>query len=265
MIRMITREEAAAFPLSNDAEEITFRKMRQLLSASDALCLSDGADVLFVRAGQGFPAWIYTRKGISDERLNELAASLCVLREAKNLSGVIGRASLVRYLELALPFETRRRLPLTAYLCEKPNRFFADGERRNASELDPAVCGELLAQLAEQAREPIPEAARLAAGISFCENPYAYGWCINGTVVALTGVREHTNGLCYIGSVVTDERHRGKGCARALVSSVVQDAHVNGERTMLYADTSYAPSNALYRSIGFIEVGRLIGFDFIES
>lgn len=265
MIKTITREEAAAFPFSGDAEEITFRKMRQLLGASDALCLSDGQDLLFVRAGQGFPAWIYTRKGISDDTMQELAASLCVLKEAKNLSGVIGRASLVRYLELALPFQSRRHLPLTAYLCEKPNRFFAEGERVPAKDLDPAVCGALLAQLGEQAREPIPEAARLAAGMSFCENPYAYGWCINGTIVALTGVREHTNGLCYIGSVVTDERHRGHGYARALVSSVVQDAFENGERTMLYADTSYPASNALYRSIGFAEVGRLIGFDFIEA
>ena len=260
---MITREQAAAFPFSNDAEEITFYKMRQLLSASDALCLSDGEDVLFVRAGQGFPAWIYTRKGISDERLNELAASLCVLREAKNLAGVIGRASLVRYLELALPFETRRRIPLTAYLCEKPNRFFADGERRNASELDPAVCGELLAQLGEQAREPIPEAARLAAGISFCENPLSYGWCINGTMTALVRVSQPKEGLSYIHNVVTDEPYRGHGYGKALVSSVCADAYERGERIMLYADTSYAPSNALYRSIGFTEAGRLIGFDFV--
>ena len=81
MIRKITREEAAAFPFSNDAEAITFHKMRQLLTASDALCLSDGKDLLFVRAGQGFPAWIYTRRGVSDELLNELA-------ENRKLDGV---------------------------------------------------------------------------------------------------------------------------------------------------------------------------------
>ena len=164
MIRTITAEEAAAFAFSGDAEEITFYKMRQLLRKKDALLLSDGRDVLFVRAGQGFPAWIYTRKGVSDDTLTELAASLCVLKEANNLAGVIGRASLVRYLELALPFSSRRRLPLTAYLCEKPNRFTAAGERVPARELDPSVCGAILAQLGEQAREPIPESERLAAG-----------------------------------------------------------------------------------------------------
>ncbi len=262
MIRMIKREEAKAFPLSNDAEEITFRKMRQLLNVPDALCLSDGKDLLFVRAGQGFPAWIYTRRGISDEGLAELAASLCVLKETKNLTGVIGRSSLVRYLELALPYETRRRLPLTAYLCERPNRFAAAGERVPAKELDPALCGEILAQLGEQAREPIPEAARLAAGTDFCESD-AFGWCINGTIVALVRFLEHTDGLAYISSVVTDERHRGHGYAKALVSSVLLDAHAQGERIMLYADTSYAPSNALYRALGFTEAGRLIGIDFM--
>lgn len=263
MIRMITREEAEAFPFSNDAEAITFHKMRQLLTASDALCLSDGKDLLFVRAGQGFPAWIYTRRGVSDELLNELAASLCVLRETKNLAGVIGRASLVRYLELAMPYETRRRLPLTAYLCERSNRFAAAGERVPAGALDPALCGEILAQLGEQAREPIPEAARLAAGTDFCGCPDAFGWCVNGTTVALVRFHERRDGLAYIGSVVTDERHRGKGYAKALVSSVCADALARGERIMLYADTSYPASNALYRAVGFTEAGRLIGFDFL--
>ena len=71
------------------------------------------------------------------------------------------------------------------------------------------------------------------------------------------------NGLAYIGNVVTDKAHRGHGYAKALVSSVVRDAHESGERTMLYADTSYPASNALYRAVGFSEAGRLIGFDFL--
>lgn len=263
MIRKISREEAAAFPFSNDAEAITFRKLHQLTAVPEALCLSDGKDVLYVRSGPGWPSWIYTRRGVSDETLSELAASLCVLKEAKNLDGVIGRASLVRYLELALPYPTKRRLPLTAYLCEHANRFEAEGERVPAGALDPAVCGELLAQLGEQAREPIPEAARLAVGTDFCESGDAYGWCVNGTTVALVRFREHANGLAYIGNVVTDAAHRGKGYAKALVGSVCADACERGERIMLYADTSYPPSNALYRAVGFTEAGRLIGFDFI--
>ena len=54
MIRSIPKEQAEAFPFSNDAEAITFHKMRQLMRAPDALCLSDGQDVLFVRAGLGW-------------------------------------------------------------------------------------------------------------------------------------------------------------------------------------------------------------------
>ncbi len=263
MIRRISAEEAKAFPFSNDAEEITFKKLRQLLDAPEVLCLSDGKDLLLARTGPDWPAWIYTRKGISDETLSELAASLCVLKEAKNLAGVIGRSSLVRYLELALPFPMQRRLPLTAYLCEKPNSFTAAGERVPASKLDPAVCGEILAQLGEQAREPIPESERLAAGQRFCESPLAYGWCINGIIVALIRMTEQEDRLAYINNVVTEANHRGHGYGKALVSSVCADAHKRGERIMLYADTSYPASNALYRAVGFVEAGRLIGFDFV--
>ena len=263
MIRMIKKEEALAFPFSNDAEAITFRKMHKLIAAEGSLCLSDGTDVLYVRTGPGRPAWIYTRRGIPDETLSELAASLCVLKETKNLDGVIGRASLIRYLELAVPYPTQRRLPLTAYVIGEPNRFFAEGERVKASDLDPAVCGALMAQLGEQAREPIPEEERLSVGLQFCENPDAYGWCINGTTVAISRITEREDGIAYISSVVTDQAHRGHGYAKALVSEMCADEHARGCRTMLYADTSYAPSNALYRAIGFTETGRLVGFDFV--
>ena len=263
MIHMISKEQAKAFVFSSDAERITFYKMCQLMDRPDALLLSDGRDVLFVRAGLAFPAWIYTRKGVSDETLSELAASLCVLKEAHNLAGVIGRGSLVRYLELALPFPKARRLPLTAYLCETPNRFTAAGACVPGRELDPAVCGDILAQLGEQAREPIPKEERLAAGLDFCSAPLSYGWCIDGTVAALVRVSQPEEGLSYIHSVVTDEASRGHGYAKALVSAVCADAAARNERIMLYADTGYAPSNALYRAVGFTEAGRLIGFDFV--
>lgn len=263
MIRSISRDEAKAFSFASEADALTFQKAQRLLAASDALLLSDGRDVLFVRAGLGFPAWIYTTRTISDDTLRELAASLCVLREANNLAGVLGCGRLVRYLELALPFPSKRRLPLTAYLCEQPNTFTAEGERVPAKDLDPAVCGRLLAQLGEQAREPIPEAAILAAGISFCENPDAHGWCVNGTVTAIAAISDHDGGVSHIGQVVTDEPHRGHGYARALVSAVCADEWKNGRKTHLYADTDYPPSNALYRAVGFREIGRLKGIDFV--
>lgn len=264
MIRMIRAEEARAFPFSNDAEAITFRKMHQLLGAPDVLCLSDGKDLLFVRTGPDWPAWIYTRRGISDETLSELAASLCVLKEAKNLSGVIGRTSLIRYLELALPFPTRRRIPLTAYVIGKTQRFSAEGERVPSKALDPFECGRIKAQLAELAREPFADAeAQLAAGQRFCESPDAYGWCVNGTTVALARISERADGVAYISTVVTDEPYRGHGYAKALVSSICADEYEAGRRTMLYADTGYPASNALYRAVGFTEAGRLIGFDFV--
>lgn len=265
MIRSIKTEEAGTFPFRNEYEALTFQKRIKLLRAPEALCLSDGRDVLFVRAGLGFPAWIYTSRDITDETMRELAASLCVLREAKNLTGVIGYGRLVRYLELALPFPTKRRISMTAYLCGAPNAFTAEGERKKAKDLDPAVCGALLAKLGEQAREPIPESARLAAGMSFCENADAYGWCVNGTTVAIAGVSDRDGGVAHIGSVVTDEAQRGHGYAKALVASICADEWANGYRTHLYADTDYPASNALYRAIGFIEIGRLKGIDFAEQ
>lgn len=262
MIRSISKAEAQAFPFANEADALTFQKAQRLLTAPDALILSDGRDLLFVRAGLAFPAWIYTKRGISDETLEELSASLCVLKEAKNLAGVIGYARLVRYLELCLPFPTKRRLPLTSYLCTAPNRFTAEGARVPAKELDPAVCGRLLVQLGKQAREPIPEEERLAAGERFCANSEAFGWCINGIIVAIAAISDHDGGVAHIGSVVTDEAHRGHGYAKALVSEICEDVCITGNRTHLYADTGYPSSNALYRAVGFRETGRLIGIDF---
>jgi predicted GNAT family acetyltransferase len=80
----------------------------------------------------------------------------------------------------------------------------------------------------------------------------------------LSRIAERTDGLCYIGSVVTDEAQRGHGYAKALVASICADEWANGYRTHLYADTDYPASNALYRAIGFSEIGRLKGIDFAD-
>jgi regulator of RNase E activity RraA len=70
--------------------------------------------------------------------------------------------------------------------------------------------------------------------------------------------------FCALLSDVMDNLGYAKQALPPRIRPLDEDLVMVGRaRTMLYADTSYAPSNALYRAVGFTEAGRLIGFDFV--
>jgi ribosomal-protein-alanine N-acetyltransferase len=58
-------------------------------------------------------------------------------------------------------------------------------------------------------------------------------------------------------TIGVDPAKRRRGCAGALLSSVIEAARLGGARRLfLEVDTSNAPAEALYRRFGFAEVGR---------
>lgn len=66
-------------------------------------------------------------------------------------------------------------------------------------------------------------------------------------------------------SVYVDEKHRGKGIAKALLAPVIEDAKQQGKHTIVAGiDASNESSIALHRRFGFEEVARFreVGFKF---
>jgi GNAT superfamily N-acetyltransferase len=73
----------------------------------------------------------------------------------------------------------------------------------------------------------------------------------SGQLVAMAGERMHPPGFREISAVCTDEQHRGKGFASALVRALVGRIVDRGEVPILHVVTTNAAAIRVYEALGF--------------
>jgi ribosomal protein S18 acetylase RimI-like enzyme len=79
---------------------------------------------------------------------------------------------------------------------------------------------------------------------------------VDGEPASICDLYVH-DGLAQIEDVATMKAYRGRGLARATVSFALAEAERHGVRTaFLFTHTSNEPAQALYRTLGFVEVDR---------
>lgn len=77
-------------------------------------------------------------------------------------------------------------------------------------------------------------------------------WQVDGEPVALAGHSVVVDGMARIGPVYTPEPLRGRGYGSAVMAAAVRAARTAGaDEVVLFTDADYAPSNAVYRRLGF--------------
>ncbi len=78
---------------------------------------------------------------------------------------------------------------------------------------------------------------------------------LNGEVIAACALLPFAQGIFEFTKLGVDEKARGAGVARALLSHCQTRAKEKGAHTLkIFTSTRLGPANALYRSAGFIEI-----------
>jgi predicted GNAT family acetyltransferase len=78
-----------------------------------------------------------------------------------------------------------------------------------------------------------------------------FGIRCDGQLVAMAGERFHLTGYREVSAVCTHPDHRGKGYARQLVGSLVNDNFAEGIIPFLHAASTNAPAIHLYEALNF--------------
>ena len=100
---------------------------------------------------------------------------------------------------------------------------------------------------------PDPEFIRARAG----RGAVLVLWEVAGEPVALAGHTAVVGGMARIGPVYTPEEQRGRRYGSAVTAAAVRSAVAAGATELvLFTDLDYPTSNAVYRRLGFVEVGR---------
>ena len=77
------------------------------------------------------------------------------------------------------------------------------------------------------------------------------------SVAVAMGMLSDSEDISRLNLIYTPVEERRKGYGSALVSSLTEIAHQQGKTAMLYTSTDNTAANQLYKSLGFIEAGRL--------
>lgn len=91
-----------------------------------------------------------------------------------------------------------------------------------------------------------------------------YLWEVEGEICGMVNIAHKSERYARINNVYTMPEQRKKGYASAMVAELCSRLIKVGLTPMLYADIKNCDSNNVYKSVGFIESGRIdnIVFDY---
>ncbi|BCU67814.1 hypothetical protein HS7_12510 [Sulfolobales archaeon HS-7] len=133
-------------------------------------------------------------------------------------------------------------------ICENPKAFPDKRVRRLSSddlELTP-YSGKRLEFLSEA----------LSAG-----KTTVYGAFVDERFVSVAYTWIETESVAYIGGVLTEERYRNRGLAKAVVSAIANDIVKRGKIASLYVRDDNIPAIKAYEAVGFKARGRRLWVD----
>lgn len=265
ILSLMTKESIQGKKLLPGKDRLAFSLMERTLSSVRPLILSDGESCILVQADITSPAWIWTRSDVSDETLDGLLLALTALYEQRRLSSVISKKGISSLLSAAFDGRISKKETLAVYCLDRLCPFHAEGEMIPGKDVPPETAGAMIRRLAEFAGERISYETQRDMGLLFTQNENAYAWRAPGKeIVSVAKVAYSDSRFADIHSVFTLEEMRNRGYAKALLTGICERILEAEKTPMLYADRDYAPSNRVYRQLGFMEKARLSVLRFME-
>lgn len=264
-LSLMTKESILEKKLLPGKDRLAFSLMERTLSSERPLILSDGESCILGQADITSPAWIWTRSDVSDETLDGLLLTLTALYEQGRLASVISKRGISTLLSAAFDGRIKNMETLAVYCLDRLCPFHTEGEMIPGKDVPPETAGVMIRRLAEFAGEKISYETQRDMGLLFTQNENAYAWRTpNGEIVSVAKIAYSDSRFADIHSVFTREEMRNRGYAKALLTGMCERILEAEKIPMLYADRDYAPSNHMYRRLGFTEKASLSVLRFTE-
>lgn len=258
-MRCVTNEPLIYDETLLEADRYTFSVLSRILRGPCKKTITDDKDFILCLSAEGYPVWVWTADGLSEERLEEVRRLTLEEwppdRYHYNIKYEAAEYFLSHTEGLAL---TMNMMTYECLAPIKPAEQAAGGARVcESSDLDLLVDWMMLFQeetgidkrSAEEHRQGLQEKIGLKA---------LYFWTdAEGTPVCLCGFRPNAGGLSSIGPVFTPSAERRRHYADNLVYTVTCEMIRRGLTPILYTNADYPASNGCYQKVGFRLKGTL--------
>lgn len=243
--------------ISND--KYLFHMLYILLDDTDTKIFKSNNDYIIAYSYKFNETWIWTNDNIENKKEQEL---IQIIEEKliNTNSKITCKKKL--YDKLNEHYKTTNYLELNCLICTKLNNIELNNTKISKIDYSNKIGTAKLWQenYEEETRKVLDLNTALEDVETLFINNFYISKNIKGEVVSMAGFTKKEN-ISKITHVYTKKSERRKGYSKNLVYFLTKILLERGETCILYTNKNYLPANALYKSIGYKEIGTLISFN----
>lgn len=244
-------------------DKYLFHMLYILLDDNKTNIFHSNNDYIIASSSKFNETWIWTNDKIDSKKAKELIKII-----EKEIIQTKTKITCKKYLYdiLKEKYETTNYLELNCLSCTKLNKIDLNNTKISKIDYSNKISTAKLWQ--ESYEEETGRQLDLSTAIEDVEMLFKDNFYISknikGEVVSMTGFTQKSN-ISKITHVYTKKSERKKGYSKNLVYYLTKSLLERGLTCILYTNKNYLPANALYKSIGYKEIGTLISFNIVNN
>lgn len=266
-------KDSKAFMLNEfQKDKYKFSLIFQMLESETALFMSDEVSYIIGRGTLGYPTWIWTKDGISLDKVDEIKELLKLYLTDNEKDKFTCKKELYDYfIKDNLEFLNKEDYFEMGFLdCVNPKKpRDTDGKIDKISENEIGLIAEYwynsCMEMQDIDLDPITMKEALEDAKKMYNSGNLYVWRNDsGKIVCMASYRV-SSGQAKINHVYTPVEECGCAYAANLIYEMTKMILDNGLVSLLYTDYNYVASNKAYINAGYEDKGILINFTCSKS
>ncbi|MDR3594488.1 GNAT family N-acetyltransferase [Clostridium sp.] len=249
--------------------EVQFNVFYFIIEGKELIALKTSDNNAIAIQNPGYAMWLWINETLEKSTIDTIINSLCSQLKDNKLSAISGKPEFVKIFaekySKILGVPNKIALSMESYQCPKvikPKN--VQGKLIKAKLSNADIVTEFLVgfsfdcfgvQAIKEKQIPIVE--------SMIKSGNLYLWEVDNKICGMVNIAHRSKRYARINCVYTSPEQRKRGYASAMVAELSSILIKEGLTPMLYADIKNSNSNKVYKTIGFIESGRIDNIIFI--
>lgn len=250
--------------------EVQFNLFHHIIEGKEVIALKTCDNNAIAIQNPGHAMWLWMNEKLEKSTIDKIINSLCNQLKDSKLCSISGKPEFVRMFadEYSKITGTSNKISLgmESYQCPKiikPKTVQGKLIKAELSNMN-IIIKFWIGFVFDCYGINLIEEKQIAVVESMIKSGKLYLWEVEGRICGMVNIEHKSKRHARINNVYTPPDQRKKGYASAMVAELGSRLIKVGLIPMLYADIKNRDSNKVYKSVGFIESGRIdnIVFDY---
>jgi predicted GNAT family acetyltransferase len=243
--------------------EVQFNLFHYIIEGKEVIALKTSDDNAIALQNPGYAMWLWVNEELEKSTINEIIKSLCSQLKDSKLNAISGKPEFVNIFadeySRILGVSNKIALGMESYQCQKiikPKNVQGKLIKAQLSNID-IVAKFWVGFVFDCFGTNVVEEKQIPVVESMIKSGKLYLWEVDKKICGMVNIVHISERHARINNVYTPPEQRKRGYASAMVAELSSRLIEEGLTPMLYADIKNCDSNKVYKTVGFIESGRI--------